>query len=151
MQIPLLLEEKLQVRITDLNIGHHLANDAILGFLHQGRVRLLNEGGWNEADVGGVGLIMRRSEVDYLAEAFLFDRLQLNVGLAMTGRARCRFHYRLIRCSDDAEKAIATAVTEMAFFDYARRRVARAPVLFTEWVDRINSVAVSASCGMLTS
>lgn len=149
MQIPLLCEESIQVRITDINVGHHLANDVILGYLHQGRVRLLHEGGWSEADVGGVGLTMRRSEVDYLSEAFLFDQLLLRIGLAMSGRARCRFHYQLSRQVDGEHQAIANAVTEMAFFDYARRRVARAPAPFVEWIDHLNRSAVASGAGMV--
>ena len=128
----------LDVRVTDLNYGDHLGNDAVLGYLHQGRVKLLDTFGWREADVGGVGLIMRACQIDFLAEGFLFDELRLDVGLTMMGRARCQFTYRLVRV--EGAVPIATATTEMAFFDYRTRRVARAPTQFVERLRQLNQV-----------
>lgn len=127
---------RLEVRVTDLNYGNHLGNDALLGYLQQGRVKLLHGLGWGEQDVGGVGLIMRGCQIDFCAESFLFDDLELEVGLSMSGRARCRFDYRLTRTNDQVE--VANAITHMAFFDYIGRRVSRAPRLFQERISGLN-------------
>jgi len=128
----------LDVRVTDLNYGNHLGNDAVLGYLHQGRASLLDAFGWREADVGGVGLIMRSCQIDFLAEGFLFDELRLDVGLTMMGRARCQFAYRLVRLAGAV--VIATATTEMAFFDYETRKAARAPIQFVQRLQQLNQV-----------
>ena len=44
----------LTVRVTDLNYGRHLGNDAVLGLLHEARVRFLRSLGYAELDVEGV-------------------------------------------------------------------------------------------------
>lgn len=115
----------LEVRVTDLNYGNHLSNDAILGYFHQGRVALLAGLGLSEQDIGGAGLIMRRCQLDFLAEGFLFDRLQLETGMGMHGRAQCRFGYRLMKGDDETE--LARGITDMAFFDYSRHQLVRPP------------------------
>ena len=131
-----LQQAALDIRVTDLNYGNHLGNDAVLGYLHQGRVALLDGLGWAEVDVGGGGLIMRSCQLDFLAEGFLFDQLTLDVGLAMAGRARCRFSYRLVRDAD--EVVLATATTDMAFFDYAERKLIRVPIAFSKRLAQLN-------------
>ena len=103
----------LDVRVTDLNYCNHLGDDALLGYLHHGRVKLLDGLGWGELDVRGVGVIMRGCQIDFVAESFLFDTLELEVGLAMSGRARCRFDYRLTRMDDQIP--VAAATTDMVF------------------------------------
>jgi len=129
---------ELDVRVADLNYGNHLGNDSVLAYFHQGRVALLDGLGWSELDVGGAGLIMRACEVDYRAQALLFDKLQLDIGVAMSARARCRFEYRLARPRDRV--LIATGITSMAFFDYGRQRVARPPAQFVNRIDQLNRV-----------
>ena len=47
----------LPVRITDINYGNHLGNDALVGLLQEARVRWLNQFGWTELIEGAIGLI----------------------------------------------------------------------------------------------
>ena len=129
---------ELDVRVADLNYGNHLSNDSVLAFFHQGRVKLLDRLGWSELDVGGAGLIMRTCQVDYRAQAALFDQLQLEIGVAMSARARCQFEYRLERSGDRV--VVATGTTGMAFFDYGQQRVARPPAQFVNRIDELNRV-----------
>jgi acyl-CoA thioesterase FadM len=46
------------VRITDLNYGGHVGNDAFLSLLHEARMQFLQQFGYSEMNVEGVGLIM---------------------------------------------------------------------------------------------
>ena len=46
-----LFSTEIPVRITDLNYGNHLGNDAILSLLHEARVRFLAYYGWTESSV----------------------------------------------------------------------------------------------------
>ncbi|HEX8659636.1 MAG TPA: thioesterase family protein, partial [Hymenobacter sp.] len=58
---------ELPVRITDLNYGGHLGNDALLGILHEARVHFLRSVGVpNDYDpVTKLGLIMVDVAVEY--------------------------------------------------------------------------------------
>ena len=66
---------EIEVRITDLNYGRHLGNDAMLGLVHEARVRFLRAHGLQELDVEGTGLVMIDAAIVYRAEAFAGDRL----------------------------------------------------------------------------
>ena len=46
------------VRITDINYGNHLGNDALISIVHEARVQWLKINNYTELQVDGVGLIM---------------------------------------------------------------------------------------------
>ena len=48
----------LPVRVTDLNYGNHLGNDAFVACRHEARARWLHQYTWTELDMNGSGLIM---------------------------------------------------------------------------------------------
>jgi len=119
---------ELPVRITDINYGRHLGNDAVLAFAHEARVRFLNAHGFSEADVDGVGMIMLDAVVMYKSQAFHGETLTVEVAAADLGPCGCDFLYRL---SDKAGgREIARVKTGLAFFDYAKNRIAKMPDRF---------------------
>jgi len=121
-------ETRLDVRIGEINYGGHVGNDALLGLLHEARLRFLATRGWSERDVGGCGLMMVEAVVQYRAQAFHGDGLRVAVALGGLDRIGFDLFYRVTRERDGAE--IARARTAMVFFDYARGRVVRAPESF---------------------
>ena len=54
---------ELRVRITDVNYGGHMGNDALLGLLHEARVRFLTQYGFSELNICGAGIIMADSVI----------------------------------------------------------------------------------------
>src|SRR5687767_12160324 len=91
---------EIEVRITDLNYGQHLGNDALLGLIHEARVRFLRAHGLQELDVGGTSLIMVDVAIVYRAEAFAGDRLCFAVAAGEPSRVGCDVFYRVTRASD---------------------------------------------------
>ncbi|MDO7574654.1 MAG: acyl-CoA thioesterase, partial [Oceanospirillaceae bacterium] len=85
----------LQVRVADLNYGNHLGNDQILSYFHEGRVLWLNQHSLSEKDVGGCGLIMAATSIEYLAQAYLHQHLELTLGVRAVGKARFTIVYKL--------------------------------------------------------
>lgn len=116
---------ELDVRITDVNYGNHLANDAVLSLLHEARVRWLRANNLGEANVDGLILIMSDAAVAYRAEGFAGDRLRIEVAATEPSRVSCDIVYRVTRISD--AKLIVEAKTGVVFLDPASRKVARLP------------------------
>jgi acyl-CoA thioesterase FadM len=118
-------ETEIPVRITDLNYGRHLGNDALLSLVHEARVRFLRAHGLDEGNVGGATIIQADAAVVYRAEAFAGDRLRFEVTVGDLGRAGCDFFYRVTRLDDG--RLIAEAKTGMVFLDPATRRIVALP------------------------
>jgi acyl-CoA thioesterase FadM len=121
---------ELEVRITDINYGRHVGNDALLGLLHEARLRFLANFGFSEQDIGGVGMLMGDAVVQFKAVAFHGDALVVEMGLADVERRTFDLMYRVVRKSDGA--VVALAKTGMVAFDYTTNRMAELPAAFLE-------------------
>ena len=121
---------EMEVRITDINYGRHVGNDAMLGLLHEARLRFLANFGFSEEDIGGVGMLMGDAVVQFKAVAFRGDKLTVELGLADVERRTFDLMYRVTRAGDGA--TVALAKTGMVAFDYAKNRLADLPGAFLE-------------------
>ena len=119
---------EMAVRIGDINYGGHVGNDAVLGLIHEARLRFLKQYGFSEADAGGAGLIMTDAAVVYKSQAFHGDTLKIEVDVADFSAAGCDFVYRVTQQATGAE--VARARTGIVFFDYAAGKVVKMPAVF---------------------
>lgn len=131
---------RLSVRITDINYGGHLGNQALLGMLHEARVQLLNSFGLRELDHhGGVSLIMTDSVIIYRGEAFAGEELEIAMSVGDFNKYGFDVFYAVHEVSSGRE--IARAKTGMLCFDYQARRVLSMP----EQLQRLLSPALPAA------
>lgn len=114
----------LPVRITDLNYGNHLANTAVLEFIHEARMQFLSSMGYGELDFEGTALIMADSAIQYKKQAFFKDQLKVEVEPAFPNRAGFNLYYRMTNQSDEL---VALAKTGMVCFDYKQRKTTSLP------------------------
>lgn len=119
---------EIPVRITDLNYGNHLANDAILSLLHEARVQFLANYGWTEKDVVGIRIIMADVAIRYRGEGFYGDVLVIDIAVRDFTRAGFDLVYRITEKASG--HAIAEAKTGIVFFDYERRKTVSVPEVF---------------------
>jgi acyl-CoA thioesterase FadM len=112
------------IRISDVNYGGHVGNDSFLSLLHEARLRFLNQFGYSEMNVEGVGLIMSDVGIEYKKELAYGDAIKISV--AATGFDRLGFDlYYLIELIDGDKTIVAgKAKTGMLCFDYATKRKA---------------------------
>ena len=61
------------IRISDINYGNHVGNDAVLSLIHEARVQFLAAHGFMELNCGGVGLIMSDAGIEFKKEIFYGD------------------------------------------------------------------------------
>ncbi len=122
------------VRVADVNYGGHVANSAVLNFFQDARIAFLGElGNFSEMDLGnGCGVILPEAHVNYLAEMFLGDALQIGVRVSKIGRSSFVLDYRVER--DGA--ATAEGWTTLVCFDYQARKPRRLPEAFRRAVEQ---------------
>jgi len=125
------------IRITDINYGNHLGNDALLSLIHEARVRYLNNIGFTEVNIDGRGIIMVDSAIIYKSEVFYGDELIFNVTVNGISNTGCDFFYRILSQNNSREAAIAK--TGIAFYDYNRKKISHVPELFIEKIEELKS------------
>lgn len=125
-----LFTARLPVRITDLNYGGHLGNDALLSLLHEVRVQCLASLGTAEVDPATkLGFIMADMAVEYKAEAFYGDVLHVEVGANDLSKYGFDLVYQV---KNQAGQEVARAKTGMLAFDYHTRKLRALPVELAE-------------------
>ena len=118
----------IRLRVSDINYGGHMDNNAVLSLVHEARVRFLESHGFTELDVDGVGIIMVDAVIQYKSEAFYGQTLTFQVAVDGLSRIGCDIFYRIT--DKDTGMEIARAKTGIAFLDYTTRKPERMPERF---------------------
>jgi acyl-CoA thioesterase FadM len=117
------------VRISDINYGQHLGNDALVSMLHEARVQWLQALGYTELAIEGEGLIMADLAVMYKNESFYGDQLHFKIYLGETSAVSFELVYEAI---NQQQKQIIIAKTGMVCFNYALKQVSPLPAMFIQ-------------------
>ncbi|AMR28055.1 esterase [Hymenobacter psoromatis] len=113
------------VRITDLNYGAHLGNDALLSLLHEARVQFLAHLGAAEFDPASqLGFILVDVAIEYKAEAFYGDVLTIELAANDPNKYGFDIVYHV---KNQTGKEIARAKTGMLCFNYNTRKLRSLP------------------------
>lgn len=118
-----------RVSISDINYGGHMGNDRSLALFHEARIAFFNSIDCSELDIGdGLGIIMKDAHVDFLAEVFHGDELEISVKLGERRGLLFSLEYEVTRISD--QKKVLSGSTGILAFDYQKRKLAKAPESF---------------------
>lgn len=122
----ILFTTTIEVRVTDLNYGGHLGNDALLSLLHESRVRFLHALGFTELNVAGVGIIMADAGIQYKSEAYSGEILTIEIAVADFSKVSFDIFYRV----HSNGRIVAIAKTGIVCYDYAAKKVMPVPAAF---------------------
>lgn len=119
---------EIPVRISDINYGGHLGNDAVLSMVHEARIRFFNHYQYSELNVEGLGIILTDSAIVYKSEGFHGDVIQVDVAIRDFNKYGCDIYYLLSNHKTAVE--VAHAKTGIVFFNYDDRKVNPVPEAF---------------------
>ncbi len=117
-------ETEIKIRVSDINYGGHLGNDALLSILHDARLQYLQMLGYSELVFGSSSLIIADVAIEYKGEGFLGDTL--TVQMASNDFNKYGFDL-LYQVTNQNGKPVAYAKTGMLCFNYSTRKVMSIP------------------------
>lgn len=123
----ILASVSIPVRITDINYGNHVGNNAIVEIIHEARVQFLQRHGFTELNVAGTALIMSDLLVEYKSESFYNDILEINIYCGEITRVAFELFYQISTTRDEKKITIALAKTGMVCYDYQIKKVSAVP------------------------
>lgn len=115
------------VRITDINYGNHVGNNAVVEIIHEARVQFLNLHGFKELDAAGTALIMSELLVEFKSESFYPDVLFTHLYCGEISKVGFELFYKITTVRDEKNITIAHAKTSMVCFNYGVRKVEMVP------------------------
>ena len=117
----------LPVRITDINYGGHVGNDAVLSMIHEVRVQFLRHHGYTELDLAGTGLIMSDVTIEFKHELFYGETLRASVAATDFSRVGFELYYKMEKLSGEKWVSVVHARTGMICYNYALKKIAPLP------------------------
>ncbi|HEY9044508.1 MAG TPA: thioesterase family protein [Ohtaekwangia sp.] len=123
---------ELQVRVSDLNYGAHVGNDAILTLMQEARVILYRALGFKDeiSFDDSIGQIISDAAIQYKSEAFLGDKLTIHIAVDEFTRFGFDMYYLIENTTTGKE--VARGKTGIVCFDYDKRKVAAIPAVLLE-------------------
>lgn len=115
------------IRITDLNYGNHVGNDAVLSIIHEARVQFLRHYGYAELSFAGVGMIMADVAIEFRNELFYGDTVIASVAAGEFSKIGFELYYKLEKEMDGKRILVAAAKTGMICYDYDKKKIALLP------------------------
>lgn len=116
---------KIEVRVTDLNYGNHLANQQFLAYAQIARLRFFEQFGFDEKNFGGVSLIQADAAIIFKGEGHLNDAVEISVSAVQSGGSSFNIYYRFWNATK--EQLMAEIRTAIVCYDYDTRRPVRIP------------------------
>jgi acyl-CoA thioester hydrolase len=115
------------IRITDLNYGGHVGNDAILSLVHEARMQYLRQFGYSEMNLGGIGLIMIDAGIEFKNELFYGDVVIVSVTCNPFSKVGFDIYYKLEKEINGSRKLVAVVKTGMIGYDYNTKKIITIP------------------------
>lgn len=122
-----LAEIKIPVRISDINYGNHVGNDAFVSIIHEARLQWLQQKGYTELDFAGTGLIMSDLAIEFKNESFYGDTIEVAVYAGETARVSFELFYQLSTIRNNTKIILANAKTGMITYSYAKKKPVSLP------------------------
>lgn len=115
------------IRITDINYGNHLGNDAVLSIIHEARMQFLKHYGLSELNFDGAGLIMSDAAIEFKNEGFYGETIVAYVTAGEFTKVSFDLFYKLTKQVGDKEVIMALAKTGMICYNYGTKKVVAVP------------------------
>lgn len=115
------------VRITDINYGNHVGNDAFVTIIHEARMQWLQHHGYTELNVEGIGLIMSDLVLEFRNQSYYGDIVDVKLGAGEISRVSFELYYQLIAKRNNEIILLANAKTGMVCYNYSEKKVVEIP------------------------
>jgi len=119
---------RVPVRITDINYGNHMGNDAFVSIIHEARMQWLKQYDYTELKIEGIGLIMSDLLVEFKNESFYGDVVEIKLSVGEISRAGFDLYYQLFAIRNEEPVLLANAKTGMICYNYPAKKVAMIPL-----------------------
>jgi acyl-CoA thioesterase FadM len=115
------------IRISDINYGNHVGNDAFVSIIHEARMQWLKLHGYTEMNFAGTGLIMSDIAIEFKQESIYGDIILIEMYAGETTRVSFELYYQLSVQRDNYYCIVAKAKTGMVCYDYTSKKTVSIP------------------------
>ncbi len=120
-------ESHIRIRISDINYGNHVGNDAFVSIIHEARLQWLQQNNLTELNIDGAGLIMSDLAFEFKNESFYGDEILITISSGEISKVGFELYYQLTTTRANETILLAKAKTGMVCYHYQLKKVAAIP------------------------
>lgn len=113
---------KIPIRITDVNYGGHVGNDSFLALIQEARLQFFKHHGYSEMDIEGCHSIMVDAAIEFKAELFYGDEVEISVAVNNISKLGFDLFYLLEKRVDSHKIICGKAKTGILCYDYQQKK-----------------------------
>lgn len=126
----------------DINAGNHVGNERALLFFQWARTNFLKQFGLSQINLGdNTGLIQLNSYVEYKAQIFLNDEIEIYIDNITIKASKILFDYTVKK----SDKILISGYTTMTCYDYTLQKVKKIPDSFLELLENYKILSTNKS------
>jgi len=118
---------RIRVRISDINYGNHVGNDAFVSIIHEARLQWLQQNSFTEMDAAGTGLIMSDLAIEFKNESYYGEEISIKIYCGEISKVSFDLYYQLTTERNQQTILLARAKTGMVCFNYQIKKVSPVP------------------------
>ena len=123
----LIFKTRITVRISDINYGNHVGNDAFVSMIHEARLQWLKTKGFSELEIEGTGLIMSDLALEFKQECFYGEEVEISITAGDISKVSFELYYAIQTIRSGAFILLVKAKTGMVCYNYEEKRVTGIP------------------------
>ncbi|MEI8060431.1 MAG: thioesterase family protein [bacterium] len=115
------------VRITDINYGNHVGNNAFVAILHEARAQWLHLYKYTELNIEGAGLIQADLALEFKSEGFYGDIIDITISVGEISNVSFELYYQFYTKRKDESILLLLAKTGMVCYNYSLKKAIPIP------------------------
>ncbi|HBH06078.1 MAG TPA: acyl-CoA thioesterase [Flavobacteriales bacterium] len=124
----------IEIRFRDLDALGHVNNVVYLTYVEQSRIGYFNEVIAEKYDWTKVGVLLARSEINYLKPVVMTDTVKCGLECIRIGNKSLDFSFKIFRQNKDGWDEVASGTNVLVSYDHKINQSVAIPV---EWKARI--------------
>ena len=120
----------IDIRFRDLDALAHVNNVVYLTYVEQARVRYFDEVFGNRHDWDEWGVLLARTEINYIQPLLFKDVAKCGLECVAIGRKSMEYHFKMFKTVDGVDVEVASGVNILVSFSHSENKSIEVP---TAW------------------
>jgi acyl-CoA thioester hydrolase len=126
----------IDIRFRDLDALGHVNNVVYLTYVEQARVRYFDEVFGNRHDWDQWGVLLARTEINYLVPLLFKEEAKCGIECVAIGRKSMEFSFKMFKTVDGQEIEVASGVNVLVAFNHTENQSIPVPDVWKNAVEK---------------
>lgn len=126
------LFSEIDIRFRDLDSLGHVNNAVYLSYIEQSRIEYFNAVLGNGYDWTKLGVLIARTEINYISPILLHHKLTCNIECITIGNKSMELHFKIFVSDNEGKHEVSNGINILVCYDHSQRKSVPIPNIWKE-------------------